>query len=158
MTAAIPAILDFAAPTLLRMGASAGARELGQGIGDFFDDGETPPADDSGPDPAIAQLIDLGNGHRMRMDEEAFRALLHHPIVVDQIKTVAQNICDDANALARVDGARYVTWVQNFPDTTRARAFVRPGNRRAKFDDAMFSTMLKASAKYPSDPKPTGYE
>jgi|GEM_PF-3507383 len=120
--------------------------------------------------------IDLGNGHVLKLNEEAFRALLHRPETEEAIVRRGQVLVDAANSLAApsphvsklAEGEPlYTMSVQNDPDTTRARVRVRPTNIAGVVDDAVNSTLLKAldSVEAPSgykdhygDPIPEGGE
>jgi hypothetical protein len=134
MTAAIPALIDLGAEaTGAEMGAEAeGASDIPQGA------------------------TDLGNGHKMEFSSEQFRQLLHSEEVVQAITERADGVTNECNATKRKKNAKYVTLVQNESWTTRARAFTKPGNADAAYDDAKYSTMLKAAANAPNDPKMGG--
>lgn len=84
---------------------------------------------------------------------EGLRAVLHHPIAIAAITARCQMVVDHANAMKVRRTAEYEMLLQNWPDSTRARAFCRPANAAAFYDDKIFSTMLKAAAAVPSDPK-----
>lgn len=112
---------------------------------------------------------DLGGGHFLRVNEEAWRALLHHPSVVAAITARANAICNQANANVGMDpraverlapngDAAYVVTVQNRSNTSRARARVRtnPDNMLGVLDDAHHSTLFNAMLAHPSDPIPEG--
>lgn len=98
---------------------------------------------------------DLGDGHKMQFSDEQFRRLLHSPEVVEAIRQRAQGVCNDCNQHKVKKNAVYEVLIQNEEWTTRARAFVRPGNADAFYDDARYSTMLKAAANAPNDPRLT---
>jgi hypothetical protein len=102
--------------------------------------------------------MDLGNGHRMVFSSEQFRQLLHSQEVADAVRARADGVTATCNATKRKKRAVYETLVQNNPSSTRARAFTRPGNADAAYDDARYSTMLKAAANAPNDPRATGGE
>lgn len=99
------------------------------------------------------RIIDLGNGMKYVPNEEAKRKLLHHPAVVAAITAKAEQMARYANNLSITEDAEYGVTVQNNPETTRARARVRPMNYEAMVDDAYHSTLLKTLAAFPSDPK-----
>lgn len=126
MTAAVPEFIDLGA-------AAEGGAE-----------GESMPSG----------TYDLGNGNKLFLSAEQFRALLHDPIVVAAITERAQGVCDDANRMKKKPNAQYIIRVQNQAASSRARAFVKPGNADAFYDDALHSTLLKAAANAPNDPKP----
>lgn len=97
--------------------------------------------------------VNLGNGNRMDFSSEQFRAILHSAEVVEAIRGRAQGVSDECNETKKKKRALYEVLVQNEEWTTRARAFVRPANAAAHFDDAVYGTMLKAAANAPNDPK-----
>lgn len=111
---------------------------------------------------------DLGDGHFIRINEDAWRALLHHPQVVAALQQRAQDIADFANGTIGMDqraierlteqdpGDPYQVSVQNDPNTARARAKVKPKTELGKLDEAHNSTLLKALLVHPSDPIPEG--
>lgn len=136
MTAAIPFIID----TAVDAAAAEGAGEVA----------ESGIADD------ISGELDLGHGHKMHFSNEQFREVLHSESVVEGISNIASRVTDICNSTKVKKRAIYEFIVQNSSDSTRARAFVRPANADAFYDDAVNSTMLKAAAQVPSDPKPTG--
>jgi hypothetical protein len=133
VTAAIPIIVDLGAEAGAEMGAEMGAEESASDI------------------PGGTQ--DLGNGHRMQFSSEQFRQLLHSEEVVRAITERADGVTKECNDTKIKKRAVYVTLVQNESWTTRARAFTKPGNADAAYDDAKYSTMLKAAANAPNDPK-----
>ncbi|MEC4763796.1 hypothetical protein VT930_11845 [Mycobacterium sherrisii] len=129
-------------------------------------DSETGEAGDERPPTG-----DLGGGHFLRVNEEAWRALLHHPTVVAAITARANAIADQANSNVGMDpraiehlspdgDPAYVVTVQNRSNTSRARARVRtnPDNMLGVVDDAHHSTLFQAMLAHPSDPIPEGAE
>lgn len=107
--------------------------------------------------------IDLGNGHKLVLKPEAWRALLHHQAVVDAITQRAQEVADAANEMVALDprtierleaqgnvGPAYDILVQNQPDTTRPRARVQAANFKGILDDAHNSTLYKAMNTAPN--------
>lgn len=100
----------------------------------------------------------LGDGNYIWFSDEQFRALLHSDAVVKAITARADGVCNECNNTKKKKRAEYEVIVQNLPpsESTRARAFVRPANVAARYDDAVNSTMLKAAANAPNDPKPGG--
>jgi hypothetical protein len=106
---------------------------------------------------------DLGNGHKIKFVSEQFRLLMHSEEVVKAVKDRTDGVTDECNATKKKKYAEYETLIQNEAWTTRARGFTRPANVAARYDDAINSTMLKAAANAPNDPKlggdgPTGSE
>lgn len=97
--------------------------------------------------------INLGNGNSMEFSTEQFREILHSDGVVEALRERAQGVANECNATKKKKRARYSVLVQNDEWTTRARAFVKPDNEDARYDDAMHSTMLKAAANAPNDPR-----
>lgn len=130
----------------LGAGEAAGAAEAGAEAG----------AAEAGSEGIPSGAFDIGNGHKMMFSDEQFHALLHSEMVVEAIKARADGVTAECNATRRKKGAKYETLIQNRPETTRARAFTRPANADAHYDDARHSTMLKAAANAPNDPKPGG--
>jgi hypothetical protein len=100
--------------------------------------------------------VDLGHGNRMVFSDEQFRLLLHSPEVVEALRGRSQGVCDECNDTKKKKHAVYEVLIQNDDWTTRARGFVKPGNADAYYDDARYSTMLKAAANAPNDPKLSG--
>lgn len=110
----------------------------------------------------------LGDGHFIRVNEEAWRQLMFHPAVQAAIAARAQAITNTANSLVAVDprtAARlakgepaYVTSMDANPAHTRPRARVEtnPDNFLGVLDDALHSTLLKSVDAHPSDPIPEG--
>lgn len=122
---------------------------------------------------------DLGDGHYIKINDDVWRGLLHHPSVVSAIAARANSIAAEANALAggAMDPraiarllpngeAPYTVSVQNNPHTSRARARVEPNPEApwlGMIADAQDASLLKAvavhplheaAAAYPSDPFP----
>lgn len=112
---------------------------------------------------------DLGDGHFLKIDPSAWRALLHHPAVVEAIVQRANQIRDTANGMVAMDpraverlteqepGDPYKVTLQNRPDTTRPRAKVKPATMLGQLDEAHNSTLWKAAMEHPSDPIPEGH-
>jgi hypothetical protein len=102
--------------------------------------------------------IDLGNGHRMTINAEVWRKLLHSAPAVEGIVNRANSMCADANSIGKVGrgkhGPLYEVSLQNRSNTTRARARVRPIDYWGMLDDAQNNTLLTVMANYPSDPIP----
>lgn len=138
--------MTVAIPIIARLAATAVATEAGQEFAGEGEEGAIPGG-----------TYDLGNGMALTLDPEQFRQLLHSPIAVDAIRERAALVAAQANATKQERGAVYDVVVQNRPETTRARAFARPANMPAVVDDRKHSTLLKAAAIVPSDPKPPGY-
>lgn len=137
----LPALAAAAIPLATRFAAGYAVGEAMQG-----DDAENEPG---------GQAVSLDNGHYIEFSERQFKDLLHDPLVVDAITGRANVVCSLCNQMAIVPDAQYEVIVQNWPNSTRARAFVRPANYAAMRDDAMYSTMLKAASSVPSDPRPS---
>lgn len=138
--------MTAAIPLLLRAGASAAATTVATSrMGGDEPGGEGVPGADH-----------IGDGHYMFLPDQLFKDILHSTQVVDAITARAVAVRNACMAMAYVPGAEYEVIVQNWPDSTRARAFVRPANYAAVRDDARNSTMLKAAATVPNDPKPSG--
>lgn len=138
MTAAIPFLIEGAEGlSASEVGVAAkGASELGDDI--------------------PSGSIDLGGGNALTINYEQMMQIMHMPQVVQAITERAQGVCDECNATKVIQEAEYEVIVQNRSDTTRARAFVRPANAAAHNDDARNSTMLKAAANAPNDPRQGG--
>lgn len=109
---------------------------------------------------------DLGDGHFIKINEDVWRGLLHHPSVVTAITARANAIAETANSLVAMDPravARlgqgkpaYTTELRNDPHASRARVRVLPNPETmlGVIDDAHHSTLLKSVAAFPSDPFP----
>lgn len=109
---------------------------------------------------------DLGDGHFIKINDEVWRGLMHHPTVVAAIQARAAAICDTANGLVAMDPravARlgkglpaYTTKLNANPHNTRPRVRVLPNPETmlGVIDDAHHSTLLKSVAAFPSDPFP----
>lgn len=132
--------------------------------GDAWGEGDLAEAGDE-----RAPSGDLGGGHFIRINEDAWRALLHHPTVVQAITQRANAICDQANtnattamdprAVKRLSPGgdpAFVVSVQDSPHTSRARARVKtnPTNMLGVVADAAESVLFKAMMASPSDPIP----
>ncbi len=150
------------APTGSTFGQTTGVN-LGVGVSGGWGEADVVSEQDGAED---APHGSMGDGHFIRIDEDAWRALLHVPQVVDAITQRAQDICDAANSLVAMDPRAverlgqgeeaYKVTVQNRVDTTRARARVKAANLLGIIDDAHNSTLLKAMLTAPSDPIPEG--
>jgi len=112
------------------------------GWGDGDTDDESPPSGD------------LGGGHSIEIDEDAWKAILHSPEVWAAVTARAQEVCDTANSLVAMDPRTverlshgepaYEIHPSEVADTTRARVQVQPANMLGIVDDAVNSTLLKS--------------
>lgn len=101
----------------------------------------------------------------IKIDEQKWQELLHHPMVVGAVMARAADIADAANSMANVDekqigrygGAQapYKVTLQNRSDTTRARARVKPATEAGYQDNARNNTLVRAMLMFPSDPRPS---
>lgn len=107
--------------------------------------------------------VNLGGGSTMQFSPEAFRQLLHHPLVIEALKARGQAVADTANSLMAMDEravARlapdgqpaYTAELHENPYGTRPRVRVMPANMLGIVDDAHHSTLLKSLLANPSDP------
>jgi hypothetical protein len=93
-------------------------------------------------DGTFPSQIALGNGNKMTINAEAFKALLQHPRVVEATAARARAIADTANSLAITEGAEYEV-IQH----SDGSASVGDGGEdpyKARIDDAYHATLLKA--------------
>jgi hypothetical protein len=96
-----------------------------------------------------------GHGHKITLNPEALRALLHRSAVVAALQQRAQDICHAGNGMAEHIGRpdrpapEYGAGIQNRTEQTRARARVYPVNRQAILDDAKNSALLKSMMMLP---------
>ncbi|WP_156298040.1 hypothetical protein [Mycobacterium paragordonae] len=107
---------------------------------------------------------DLGGGHKMVLNPEAFKALLHSPEVIAAITARTNAIRDDANSLVAMDPrtvARvgkgepaYTSKIHAEDDDKRPHGRVYPNNMLGALDEAQNSTLEKAMQAHPSDPIP----
>jgi len=154
----IPEIAEFAVEA---GGAEAGAEGIeAEGSAEAYGGEEEGPEgeDGEGDHPSRAKYH-CSHTTTLGINQEGWRLILHHPIVVEAIKQRATGIAEAANDMSITRNAEekadYVVTIQNWSpsSSTRARARVKTGNLMAKLDNASHSTLLHAMDMFPSDPK-----
>lgn len=102
--------------------------------------------------------IDLGGGFKLKLVPDMFRQVMHSTRITAAVQARCEELTDLCNSLAITAGAVYTYTVSTNPNNIRARGRVRPGNFKARVDDAAHSTLLKALAQVGSDPIPVSAE
>ena len=125
------------------------------GWGEGEPEGDDGSVDDGPGGETLGNEIDLGGGIKLRIHPEVFRLIMHTPEITARVAHRCAQMCESANNQAVIEGAEYIFVVSNNPANIRARGRVKPGNIKAREDDARNSTLLKALAEVGSDPYPT---
>lgn len=122
--------------------------------------GDAPEGDDLEPEGSelLPDEIDIGGGLKFKINHRAVRAMLNSPATRRQVDARGEAIAKTANDMSITPHAKYTYVPSTHPDATRARGRVETSNYQAQIDDSRHSTLLKALAAHPSDPKPDEHE
>lgn len=115
---------------------------------------ESEPSSDPGGESSYGD-IDLGGGIKLRIPPEFFRIIMHSPQITAAVAQRCEEIASTANSMAVLPEAEYEVYVSNNPENIRARGRVKTANYKARVDNSLNSTLLKALASVGSDPYPS---